>query len=295
MSFAGSVGSFARVQEFLDKESHSDKRHNAPRIPSMEDLGEAKLLAKSGDLDMSSTNSESVETLKRHSTSTSTNAASFQNASFSWTADKEPVLRDISLTVPRGSFTMLIGPSGCGKSTLLKALLGEIPCAEGKVELSLTSVAFCDQTPWHMNGTIKDSIVAMSDYDPKWYASVIQACALEEDLGQFPRGDRSVIGSKGVALSGGQSQRIVRCPCSELFLHLLTYCQALARAVYARRKLIILDDALSGLDATTEEHIFHSLFGHFGLLRDIGTTTIVASSSGKHTPCLNSISLTNYS
>ncbi|KAJ5160374.1 uncharacterized protein N7482_007378 [Penicillium canariense] len=267
MSFAGSVGSFARIQEFLDKPDHSDPRRNAPRIPSLEDLGEAKLLSKSGDLDMSSSHSESVESFKRGSAFTSANAAMIQNGTFGWDAEKEPVLKDITVTVPRGSFTMLIGPSGCGKSTLLKALLGEIPCRSGMVELTSTSVAFCDQTPWHMNGTIKDSIVAMSDYDPKWYASVLQACALEEDLGQFPRGDRSIIGSKGVALSGGQSQRI-----------------ALARAVYARRKTIILDDALSGLDATTESHIFHSLFGNLGLLREIGTSIIVASSSVKRVP-----------
>lgn len=209
MSFVGSVGSFARIQEFLDKEDHTDKRRSAPPIQSVEDLGEAKLLSKSGDLDISSTGSESVESLKRNSAVQSINAASIQNGSFSWASDKEPVLKNVNLTVPRGSFTMIIGPSGCGKSTLLKALLGEIPCGDGKVEVSLASVAFCDQTPWHMNGTIKDSVVAMSDYDPKWYASVIQACALEEDLSQFPRGDRSVIGSKGIALSGGQSQRIV--------------------------------------------------------------------------------------
>ncbi|KAJ5599382.1 hypothetical protein N7450_000449 [Penicillium hetheringtonii] len=268
MSFFGSVGSFTRIQEFLDKEDHADKRRNTPQIPSLEDLGEAKLLSKSGDLDLASSNSASVESLKRGSTSsTSTNAAVIQNGTFSWEADKEPILKDITLAVPRGSFTMLIGPSGSGKSTLLKALLGEIYPTAGSVELNSGSVAFCDQTPWHMNGTIKDSIVAMSDYDPKWYASVIQACALEEDLGQFPRGDRSVIGSKGIALSGGQSQRI-----------------ALARAVYARRKIIILDDALSGLDATTENHIFHSLFGDLGLLREIGTSIIVASSAVKRLP-----------
>jgi len=268
MSFFGSVGSFARIQEFLDKEDHSDQRRDVPRIPSLEDLGEAKLLSKSGDLDVSSSNSESVESFKRRSTSSnSPNAATIQNGSFSWETSQEPVLKDLTITVPRGSFTMLIGPSGCGKSTLLKALLGEIPCAEGKVSLSSPSVAFCDQTPWHMNGTIKDSIVAMSEYNPKWYATVIQACALEEDLGQFPRGDSSVIGSKGIALSGGQSQRI-----------------ALARAVYARRKMIILDDALSGLDSTTENHIFHNLFGNFGLLREIGTSIIIASSSVKRLP-----------
>lgn len=56
--------------------------------------------------------------------------------------------------------------------------------------------------------------------------------------------------------------------------------QALARAVYARREIIILDDVLSGLDATTEDHVFHHLIGAHGLLRSINSTIIVASSSG---------------
>ncbi|KAJ5135875.1 uncharacterized protein N7515_005153 [Penicillium bovifimosum] len=268
MSFAGAVGSFQRIQRFLEKENHADRRRSPSQTLFLDDLGEKRLLSKAGDLELSSNNSDSVESLgKRSSALSSVNAVVVRSGSFGWDAGKTPIVKDINITISQGSFAVLIGPSGCGKTTLLKALLGEIPCADGKVELASPSVAYCDQTPWHMNGTIKDSIVAMSDYDPRWYSSVIQACALEEDLSQFPRGDAAVIGSKGIALSGGQSQRI-----------------ALARAVYARRKIIILDDALSGLDATTENHIFHSLFGHMGLLKQVGASVIVASSSVKRLP-----------
>ncbi|KAJ5366510.1 hypothetical protein N7541_000451 [Penicillium brevicompactum] len=267
MSFAGAVGSFQRIQEFLEKDTYSDGRQKPSETQSHDNIDEKRLLPKSVDLDLGSIHTDSTESFTRLSTPCSSNAMVIEGGSFGWEADKDPILKDINVTVANGSFTMLIGPSGCGKSTLLKALLGEIPSAHGKVELSSSSVAFCDQTPWHMNGTIKESIVAMSGYDPKWYASVLQACALEEDLAHFPRGDAAVIGSKGVALSGGQSQRI-----------------ALARAVYARRKIIILDDALSGLDATTENHIFHSLFGQMGLFRQFGTSVIVASSSVTRLP-----------
>ncbi|KAK4867830.1 hypothetical protein LT330_007489 [Penicillium expansum] len=267
MSFAGAVGSFQRIQQFLDKEDHVDSRNSSSQTTFLHDLAEKRALSEAKDLDLSSIGSDSVESLKRSSAPPSSNAVVVQSGNFGWEADKDPILTDINITIPLGSFTVLIGPSGCGKSTLLKALLGEIPCSDGKVALASSSVAYCDQTPWHMNGTIKDSIVAMSDYDPQWYASVIWACALEEDLTQFPRGDAAVIGSKGIALSGGQSQRI-----------------ALARAVYARRKIMILDDALSGLDATTENHIFHSLFGPRGLLKEIEASVIVASSSVKRLP-----------
>ncbi|EKV12763.1 ABC multidrug transporter, putative [Penicillium digitatum PHI26] len=266
MSFAGAVGSFQRIQQFLDKEDHADRRNNSHTV-SHEDLAAKRALSKAKELDLSSINSDSVESLKRSITPTSSNAVVVQSGSFGWEAEKAPILSDITMTLPKGSFTVLVGPSGCGKSTLLKALLGEVPCSDGKVSVAFSSVAYCDQTPWHMNGTIKDSIVAMSEYDPQWYSSVIRACALEEDLAHFPRGDAAVIGSKGIALSGGQSQRI-----------------ALARAVYARRKIMILDDALSGLDATTENHIFHSLFGPGGLLKEMKTCTIVASSSVKRLP-----------
>lgn len=105
---------------------------------------------------------------------------------------------------------MLVGPVGCGKSTLLKGLLGEVPCFGGTVQIASVSVAYCDQSPWHMNETIQQSIIAISKFDAKWYKTVLRACALEIDLKQLPRGDQTVIGSKGIALSGGQGQRIVR-------------------------------------------------------------------------------------
>jgi ATP-binding cassette, subfamily C (CFTR/MRP), member 1 len=56
--------------------------------------------------------------------------------------------------------------------------------------------------------------------------------------------------------------------------------QALARAVYARRKVIIMDDSFSGLDNTTEHHVFHSLLGENGILRELGSSVLLVSSSG---------------
>jgi ABC-type bacteriocin/lantibiotic exporter with double-glycine peptidase domain len=116
------------------------------------------------------------------------------------------------LIVPRGKITMVVGPVGCGKSTLLKAVLGELPVMGGTLQLSSLRIALCDQTAWHVNGTVQQSITGSSAYDLRWYSSVVRSCALDEDLRQLPEGDQTQIGSKGIALSGGQSQRIVRHP-----------------------------------------------------------------------------------
>jgi ABC-type bacteriocin/lantibiotic exporter with double-glycine peptidase domain len=137
------------------------------------------------------------------------NAVVVKNGAFGYDTSKEPILSGINVEVPAGKFTMIVGPVGCGKSTLLKAILGEVSIMEGTVEILNTEVAYCDQTPWHMNGTVRDSIIAFSGTDEPWYKQVLEACALEQDLGQLPKGDLTTIGSKGIVLSGGQSQRIV--------------------------------------------------------------------------------------
>lgn len=133
----------------------------------------------------------------------------------------------------------------------------------GSIQMINSEIAYCDQTPWHMNGTVRDSIIAFSHVDERWYQKVLQACSLTEDLAQLPKGDLSKIGSKGIVLSGGQSQRV-----------------SLARAVYAQKRIIILDDVFSGLDMHTENAVFHNLLGIQGLLRQLNTTVVMATSRG---------------
>ncbi|KAL2871704.1 P-loop containing nucleoside triphosphate hydrolase protein [Aspergillus lucknowensis] len=266
MGFLGSIGSFARIQEFLNKETHHGNPE-AARWSSVTSLTTRKERHFSSDTSSTITVSDDTAPVEMKFALPFLDILMVQGASFGWDPKADPILQDITLTFPGRSFSMIVGPSGSGKSTLLKALLGEVPCLEGKVKLSSDSIAYCDQTPWHMNGTIRESITAMSEFDLLWYTTVIRACALEQDLAQWPQGDQAVIGSRGVALSGGQSQRI-----------------ALARAIYARKRILILDDVFSGLDAATENHIFCSLLGVTGLLREAGTTVVLASSSVKRLP-----------
>ncbi|PTU22530.1 hypothetical protein P175DRAFT_0514599 [Aspergillus ochraceoroseus IBT 24754] len=266
MAFAGSVGSFARIQVFLDKESHLDPRNKCLPIPLSPFKEESKIYSQIKELDGVVSGSDS-HCSKGSASSLLHQMVMVQNCSFIWESNKEPSIKKATFTIPSGNLAMFIGPSGCGKSTLLKAVLGEVPCQSGTIQLATESIAFCDETPWHMNGSIQDCIVAMSPFDSMWYATVVNACALSTDFEQLPRGDQTHIGSKGISLSGGQSQRI-----------------AIARAVYARKELVVFDDVFSSLDAETENHIFQHLLGEHGLLRSISATVLLASSSVKRVP-----------
>jgi ABC-type bacteriocin/lantibiotic exporter with double-glycine peptidase domain len=133
-----------------------------------------------------------------------------QDASFGWTPLNEAQNIKVNTTIPTGSLTIIVGPVGCGKSTFLKALLGETQSLEGIVSLSSSDIAFCDQTPWMINGTIRENIIAETrQFDEAWYTTVINACVLLQDIQQYPLGDATMVGSKGVKLSGGQKQRVV--------------------------------------------------------------------------------------
>lgn len=180
-AYLGAVGSFVRIQQFLESE---------------EKPGMSKL--------------EDKPTEKPQIEESASEAVVVQGGSFGWDPEKEPILKDITMFVPWRKLTMVVGPVGCGKSTLLLSILGEVPALAGSVRLGSASIAYCSQDPWHMNGTIKQAIIGCEEYDEKWYARVVHACALRRDFRELPHGDSTKIGSGGIALSGGQSQRIVR-------------------------------------------------------------------------------------
>ncbi|CAG5185712.1 uncharacterized protein ALTATR162_LOCUS11383 [Alternaria atra] len=274
-SLMGGVGSFKRIQDFLTLAPRDEQR----KFPSIYGGSTACLSVAGTESEKGSETSQksrcSIE-LKEYS-ALGSQAIMIENGYFGWDPVRQPsgTLQEIDMIVPRGKITMVVGPVGCGKSTLLKAVLGELPVMGGSLQVSSLRIALCDQSAWHVNGTVQESIIGAAVFDHRWYSSVVRSCALDEDLRQLPQGDQTQIGSKGIALSGGQSQRI-----------------ALARAVYAQKDIIILDDCLSGLDGQTENHIWHSLFGLEGLLKRCRTTVLVASSSAKRLPyCDHIISL----
>lgn len=80
---------------------------------------------------------------------------------------------------------------------------------KGSLFLPNPDMAFCAQTPWLQNKSIRENVLGVSDYDEKWYRRVLSYCSLEEDIDEFADGDETTVGSKGVALSGGQKSRLV--------------------------------------------------------------------------------------
>ncbi|KAJ9104123.1 hypothetical protein QFC19_004107 [Naganishia cerealis] len=171
-----------------------------------------------------------------------------QNGQFRWLSTApEPTLRDISLSVRKGELVTVLGRVGDGKTSLLSCILGELVKDQGSVVVR-GSIAYYSQSPFVLSDSIKQNILFGHRYDPEFYEEVLDACALRPDLAIFAQGDATQVGEKGVSLSGGQRARI-----------------ALARAVYARADLYLLDDPLSA--AHVGKHIFDNVLGPRGLLR----------------------------
>ena len=212
-TFMGAVGSFARIQAFLDAEPHQDLREGPlATTPSLKSMSFIKGIASKTTSTLGSTDCEKTDVftkIREIYPEPPREPLRVRYGSFGWGEEEELTVRGVNLVIPPGRLTIVVGPVGCGKSTLLKALLGEVPVAKGNVSVPFSSIGYCDQTPWHMNGTIRDSIIRFSEFDQQWYDTVIRACALGADLSQMPHGDQTMIGTKGIVLSGGQSQRVV--------------------------------------------------------------------------------------
>ena len=265
----GIFGYFNRVEDFLRKES----RHDFRVIEKIDNkISSGPEVNNRGKVQNGHTESATPKSHEDHS-----EAILVRAGSFGWDKEHE-ILHDVDLTITRSHLTMIVGPVASGKSTLCAALLGEMPISRGIVQFNVSSpdIAFCDQTPFLQNASLKQNIIGVSDFEATWYDKVLDAVALREDLAALPNGDQSIIGSDGISLSGGQKQRV-----------------AIARAVYARKEIAIFDDVLSGLDTRTQQDVFNQVFGPRGLLRSNGATAILVThatkflSSADHIVALN--------
>jgi ATP-binding cassette subfamily C (CFTR/MRP) protein 1 len=183
---------------------------------------------------------------------------SLRDATFG--VDDQPLLFNVTTSFRPSSFTMIVGKVGSGKSIFLRSLVGETKLLSGSFAPPKSGTAFCDQAVWLRNATMQENIIGEDEFDETWYEQVLAACGLIQDLEAMKKGDQTSIGSQGISLSGGQKNRL-----------------ALARALYARKPVLVIDDMLAGLDNTTEKLVFDRVFGPNGLLRKSNATVILAT------------------
>ena len=180
----------------------------------------------------------------------------FRHISFAY--DKQPVLFDITLTIPAGATVAIVGPTGSGKTTLVSLIPRLIDPTEGAVlidgvdarHLSLSTLrgatGFVPQEPFLFSDSLEENL-AFGDGETaggngQRVRAAAQIAQIARDLEDFPLGYQTVVGERGVTLSGGQKQRAT-----------------IARALARDPAILILDDALSSVDTSTEEEILQGL------------------------------------
>lgn len=237
------LGCFERVRVFLCQEENVDPRIVVPRAPDNANADE--------DTDADATTGPAQRCILR-----------FDTTSIAPRGSNTPLLHNVNLELKEGNVYAMYGPTSSGKTTLLEGMLGEAEILDGTVTVdeTATSIAICGEDTYLPNVTIRECIVGACQYEATWFNTVITYLQLLEDLQRIPNGEHYVIGSEGIALSGGQRKRI-----------------SIARAVYARTKIIILDDSFSALDKTTATKILAGLCGDGGLLRTSNCAVVISS------------------
>lgn len=107
-------------------------------------------------------------------------------------------------------------------------------------------MSYASQETWLFEGTVRSNIVFIEEYNQKRYKEVVRVCGLERDFKLMPNGDMTIVGERGISLSGGQKARI-----------------NLARAVYKEADIYLLDDPLSAVDAHVGKHIYQECVQQF--------------------------------
>ncbi|KRT79573.1 ABC transporter ATP-binding protein, partial [Oryctes borbonicus] len=155
----------------------------------------------------------------------------------SWTKD-HPTLKCLNFSIPEGMLCAIVGPVGSGKSSILQLILGELNYQEGSVHVK-GEISYASQEPWLFVSSVRQNIIFTENYNKKRYKQIVEVCALKRDFELFPNGDKTLVGERGVSLSGGQRARI-----------------NLARAIYKEADIYLLDDPLSAVDTHVANHLF---------------------------------------
>ncbi|WP_044478454.1 ABC transporter ATP-binding protein [Paenibacillus antibioticophila] len=192
----------------------------------------------------------------------------FDNLTFQYPTSTVTNLEHIQLSVAKGQTLGVVGRTGSGKSTLLKQLLREYPAGSGKLTISgvpidqialdqlYSWIGYVPQEQILFSKSVRQNIqFGCKDASDEVIMEAIRTAAFEQDLETLSDGLDTLVGEKGVALSGGQKQRV-----------------SLARAFIAEPEILILDDALSAVDARTEARIIENI-----RTKRFGKTTLIST------------------
>ncbi|GJQ84115.1 hypothetical protein Trydic_g12088 [Trypoxylus dichotomus] len=172
-----------------------------------------------------------------------------KNITAKWTeASTDNTLTNFNMELRPGKLIAVIGPVGSGKTSLLHAILKELPVREGTIDIN-GEISYASQEPWLFAGTVRQNILFGLPMERARYKMVVKRCALERDFTLLPHGDKTIVGERGVSLSGGQRARI-----------------NLARAVYKQADIYLLDDPLSAVDTHVGKQLFDGCIS--GYLRE---------------------------
>ena len=149
-----------------------------------------------------------------------------------------PLLENVSFETCDSQLISVTGPVGSGKTAIFNAIIGELSGIEGEIRVK-GRLAYVPQETWMFSGSIRENIVFGEEFDEDRYFQIIEACGLKKDFGLFIDGDLTMVGERGITLSGGQRSRV-----------------SLARAVYSNADIYLLDDPLRALDANVSAHVF---------------------------------------
>lgn len=181
---------------------------------------------------------------------------------------KTPSVRGVQFNIAPGEHVGIVGPSAAGKSSMARALLGLWPAANGSVRIDGADVQHYnrDELGPHLgylpqdielfDGTVSENIARFGDVDPSRVVEAAKKAGVHEMILQLPNAYDTVIGSNSGALSGGQRQRI-----------------GLARALYGRPRVVVLDEPNSNLDEQGEQALAHAI----EQIKKEGTTLFVVS------------------
>ena len=192
----------------------------------------------------------------------------FRNLTFRYHPNDEPVLKNLTLTIPEGHTVAFVGRTGSGKSTIAHliprlvqapentVLIDDVPIEKYPLAQLRSSIGYVPQETFLFSDSVKGNIAfgvqKAETADVEWAAEI---AGLTDDIEGFPDRFDALVGERGITLSGGQKQRT-----------------AIARAVLREPKILILDDALSSVDTYTEEKILGQLRG---VMRD--RTSVIIS------------------